>query len=74
MNAILIDANAGNVELLDDLDTQLEFARALTGGLIEQMSHQDHGAHTAGQLNAIYSELVMAQRLLEKLDRRSIPS
>lgn len=74
MNAILIDADVGNVELLDDLDTQLEFARALTGGLIDQMAHQELGEHTAGQLNAIYSKLVMAQRLLEKLDRRSIPS
>lgn len=70
MNSLLIDPAADTGQLLDDLDSRLELARALTGALIEHLPPEDCRSNRAGELNAVYSELLLSQRLLDAINER----
>lgn len=70
MNSMLIDPTADTSQLLDDLDSRLELARALTGALIEHLPAEERQSNRAGELNAVYSELLLSQRLLDAINQR----
>lgn len=70
MNSMLIDPAADASQLLDDLDSRLELARALTGALIEHLPPEEGQSNRAGELNAVYSELLLSQRLLDAITER----
>ena len=70
MNSMLIDPAADASQLLDDLDSRLELARALTGALIEHLPPEERLSNRAGELNAVYSELLLSQRLLDAINER----
>lgn len=70
MNSMLIDPAADPSQLLDDLDSRLELARAVTGAMIEHLPAEERQSNHAGELNAVYSELLLSQQLLDAINQR----
>lgn len=72
MNSMVVDPQADISQLLDDLDSRLELARALTGALIDNLPAAAQTDNRAGELNAVHSELILSQRLLDAINQRLI--